>query len=130
VVQPSRAGCPHWDMLPAAAFLAATAGTNRAHNRARGLGEHRLPDEGSRGAWKLPQAMKFVEFAVDGGACRNDFLMPFPGGFCSTARSAIPLSGVHRHGGGVSRGAGGRVLENPGEIAVLRTSEKNLSFRR
>jgi glycerol kinase len=78
-------------MVPAFAGLAPRTGTVReapsshyeehyapAHCP-RGARGHRIPGQGLIGAFEQGSGKPFAGLKVDGGACRNDFLMQFQG---------------------------------------------------
>jgi len=117
-------GAPHWDMYARGGILGITRGTNRAHIVRAALESIAYQTKDLVGAVEAATGLKFVELRVDGGACRNDFLMQFQADLldCPVKRSRyLESTGM---GAGFLAGLAVGFWKTPGEIAALRTSEK------
>jgi glycerol kinase len=70
-------GAPHWDMHARGGVLGITRGTTRAHLVRAALESIAYQTRDLAGAFRDAARVRFEELRVDGGACRNDFLMQF-----------------------------------------------------
>ncbi|HPS94942.1 MAG TPA: glycerol kinase GlpK, partial [Deltaproteobacteria bacterium] len=70
-------GAPHWDMYARGAILGITRSTTRAHIVRAALEGIAFQVKDLVGAFEECTGAVFSELKVDGGACRNDFLMQF-----------------------------------------------------
>ena len=70
-------GAPHWDMYARGAILGITRSTTRAHIVRAALEGIAFQVKDLVGAFEECTGAAFSELKVDGGACRNDFLMQF-----------------------------------------------------
>jgi glycerol kinase len=70
-------GAPYWDMYARGGILGITRGTTRAHIVRAALEGIAFQVKDLTDAFETAAQMKFTELRVDGGACRNDFLMQF-----------------------------------------------------
>jgi len=70
-------GAPYWDMYARGGILGLTRSTTRAHIVRAALEGIAFQVKDLVGAFKSATGMRFTELRVDGGACRNDFLMQF-----------------------------------------------------
>ena len=70
-------GAPHWDMYARGGILGITRGTTRAHIVRAALESIAYQTRDLVGAMADATGMALSELRVDGGACRNDFLMQF-----------------------------------------------------
>ncbi len=70
-------GAPHWDMHARGGMLGITRGTTRAHVVRAALESIAYQTRDLVEAFRDAARTRFEELRVDGGACRNDFLMQF-----------------------------------------------------
>ncbi len=70
-------GAPHWDMYARGAILGLTRGTKKAHIVRAALEGIAYQVKDLVLAFEASTGKKFTGLRVDGGACRNDFLMQF-----------------------------------------------------
>ena len=70
-------GAPYWDMYARGGILGITRGTRRAHIVRAALESIAYQTRDLTGAIEAATGIPFTELRVDGGACRNDFLMQF-----------------------------------------------------
>jgi glycerol kinase len=70
-------GAPYWDMYARGGILGITRGTTRAHIIRAALEGIAFQVKDLIGAFENVSGEKFTELRVDGGACRNNFLMQF-----------------------------------------------------
>jgi glycerol kinase len=70
-------GAPYWDMYARGGILGLTRSTTRAHIVRAALEGIAYQVKDLVGAFEGATTMQFNELRVDGGACRNDFLMQF-----------------------------------------------------
>ena len=70
-------GAPYWDMYARGGMLGLTRSTTRAHIIRAALEGIAFQVKDLIGAFEASTQMEFKELRVDGGACKNDFLMQF-----------------------------------------------------
>jgi len=70
-------GAPHWDMYARGAVVGLTRSTTRAHIIRAALEGIAYQVKDLISAFEECTGEKFTDLKVDGGACRNDFLMQF-----------------------------------------------------
>lgn len=70
-------GAPHWDMYARGAIMGITRSTNKAHIIRAALEGIAYQVKDLIGAFEQSTGRSFTDLKVDGGACRNDFLMQF-----------------------------------------------------
>jgi glycerol kinase len=70
-------GAPYWDMYARGGILGITRGTTRAHIIRAALEGIAFQVKDLIGAFESVTGEKFTELRVDGGACKNNFLMQF-----------------------------------------------------
>ena len=70
-------GAPHWDMYARGGILGLSGGAGRAHIIRAALEGIAFQVKDLMGAFESAAGVRFGELRVDGGACRNDFLMQF-----------------------------------------------------
>lgn len=70
-------GAPYWDAKARGGLLGLTRGTTKAHVVRAALESLAYQTREVVDAMKRDSGMRVREFRVDGGACRNDFLMQF-----------------------------------------------------
>jgi glycerol kinase len=70
-------GAPHWDMYARGGVLGITRGTTRAHIVRAALEGIAFQVKDLMEAFENVAGFRLPELRVDGGACRNDFLMQF-----------------------------------------------------
>jgi glycerol kinase len=70
-------GAPHWDMYARGGILGITRSTTKAHIVRATLEGIAYQVKDLMSAFEASAQMEFKELRVDGGACRNDFLMQF-----------------------------------------------------
>jgi glycerol kinase len=117
-------GAPHWDMYARGGILGITRGTNRAHIVRAALESIAFQTGELTAAVQKATGHAFGELRVDGGACRNDFLMQFQADLlgCPINRSAqIESTGM---GAAFLAGRAVGVWKTPEALAALRTSDK------
>ena len=117
-------GAPHWDMYARGGILGITRGTSRAHIVRAALESIAFQTQDLTEAVEAATGLKFAELRVDGGACRNDFLMQFQADLlgCPVDRSRyLESTGM---GAAFLAGLAVGFWKSSAEIAALRTSEK------
>jgi glycerol kinase len=117
-------GAPHWDMYARGGILGITRGTRRAHIVRAALESIAFQTGELTAAVEKATGFKFTELRVDGGACRNDFLMQFQADLlgCPVNRSgAIESTGM---GAAFLAGRAVGFWPTAEAIAGLRSSEK------
>ena len=70
-------GAPHWDMYARGGIIGLSRGTGRGHIIRAALEGIAFQVKDLMGAFESLTGVGFDELRVDGGACRNDFLMQF-----------------------------------------------------
>jgi glycerol kinase len=117
-------GAPHWDMYARGGILGITRGAGRAHVVRAALESIAYQTCDLTGAIETATGMPFTELRVDGGACRNDFLMQFQADLlgCAVNRSRyLESTGM---GAAFLAGLAVGVWDSPEAVAALRTSER------
>ncbi len=117
-------GAPHWDMYARGGVFGITRGTNRAHIVRAALEGIAFQVKDLMGAFENVARMKFQELRVDGGACKNDFLMQFQADIlgCPINRSQyIESTGM---GAAFLAGLATEYWSSGSEIEELRKSDK------
>jgi glycerol kinase len=117
-------GAPHWDMYARGGILGITRGTTRAHIVRAALESIAYQTQELAEAVEAATGIKFAELRVDGGACRNDFLMQFQADMlgCPVDRSRyLESTGM---GAAFLAGVAVGFWKSAAEVAALRTSEK------
>jgi glycerol kinase len=117
-------GAPHWDMYARGGILGITRGTGRAHIVRAALESIAFQTGELTAAIENAARLKLSELRVDGGACRNDFLMQFQADLlgCPVDRSRyLESTGM---GAAFLAGLAVGVWKSAETIAALRTSEK------
>jgi glycerol kinase len=117
-------GAPHWDMYARGGILGITRGTTRAHIVRAALEGIAFQIKDLMGAFEKVARMRFQELRVDGGACRNDFLMQFQADIlgCPINRSRyIESTGM---GAAFLAGLATEFWSSSSEIENLRKSDK------
>ena len=117
-------GAPHWDMYARGGILGITRGTPRAHIVRAALEGIAFQIKDLMGAFEKVARMRFQELRVDGGACRNDFLMQFQADIlgCPINRSRyIESTGM---GAAFLAGLATEFWSSSSEIENLRKSDK------
>jgi glycerol kinase len=117
-------GAPYWDMYARGGILGITRGTKRAHIVRAALESIAYQTRDLAGAVESVTGLRFTELRVDGGACRNDFLMQFQADLldCPVNRSRYLESTAM--GAAFLAGLAVGFWKTPGEIAALRTADK------
>lgn len=117
-------GAPHWDMYARGGILGITRGTNRAHIVRAALESIAFQTGELTTAVENATGLKFTELRVDGGACRNDFLMQFQADLlgCPVNRASTLESTAM--GAAFLAGLGVGFWDSADDIAALRQSEK------
>lgn len=84
-------GAPYWDMYARGSILGLTRGTGRSHIIRAALEAIAYQTNDVLQAMAEDSGQKLTELKVDGGACRNDFLMQFQADIinCQVKRPAI-----------------------------------------
>jgi glycerol kinase len=117
-------GAPHWDMYARGGVFGITRGTTRAHIVRAALEGIAFQVKDLMGAFENVTRMKFQELRVDGGACKNDFLMQFQADIlgCPINRSQyIESTGM---GAAFLAGLATEYWSSGSEIEKLRKSDK------
>jgi glycerol kinase len=120
-------GAPYWDMYARGGILGITRGTQRAHIIRAALEGIAFQVKDLMGAFENVARMKFQELRVDGGACRNDFLMQFQADIldCPVNRSQhLESTGM---GAAFLAGLATGYWSSSTEIEALRRSDKIFS---
>jgi glycerol kinase len=117
-------GAPHWDMYARGGILGITRGTTRAHIVRAALESIAYQTRDLVGALADATGTALSELRVDGGACRNDFLMQFQADLlgCPVNRAGTLESTAM--GAAFLAGLGVGFWDSAGDIAALRQSEK------
>jgi glycerol kinase len=108
-------------------ILGITRGTGRAHVVRAALEAIAYQTRDLTGAIEAATGIPFTELRVDGGACRNDFLMQFQADLlgCPVSRSRyLESTGM---GAAFLAGLAVGVWGSSDEIATLRTSERTFA---
>ncbi len=117
-------GAPYWDMYARGGILGITRGTTRAHIIRAALEGIAFQVKDLIGAFESVSGEKFSELRVDGGACKNNFLMQFQAdtlGFPIDRSSYIESTGM---GAAFLAGLSTGFWPSSGDIKNLRKSEK------
>ena len=117
-------GSPHWDMYARGGVFGITRGTTRAHIVRAALEGIAFQVKDLMGAFENVTRVKFQELRVDGGACKNDFLMQFQADIlgCPINRSQyIESTGM---GAAFLAGLATEYWSSGSEIEELRKSDK------
>jgi glycerol kinase len=117
-------GAPHWDMYARGGVFGITRGTTRAHVVRAALEGIAFQVRDLMGAFENVTRMKFQELRVDGGACKNDFLMQFQADIlgCPINRSQyIESTGM---GAAFLAGLATEFWSSGSEVEELRKSDK------
>jgi glycerol kinase len=117
-------GAPHWDMYARGGILGITRGTTRAHIVRAALESIAYQTGDLTGAVEAATGRRFAELRVDGGACRNDFLMQFQADLldCPVNRSRyLESTGM---GAAFLAGLAVGVWDSGAQVAALRTPDK------
>jgi len=117
-------GAPHWDMYARGGVLGITRGTTRAHIVRAALEGIAFQVKDLMAAFEGVADVRLEELRVDGGACRNDFLMQFQADIlnCPINRSHyIESTGM---GAAFLAGLATGLWSSGREIEKLRRSEK------
>ena len=120
-------GAPYWDMYARGGILGITRGTRRAHIVRAALESIAYQTRDLTGAIEAAIGIPFTELRVDGGACRNDFLMQFQADLlgCPINRSRyLESTGM---GAAFLAGLAVGVWDSPEAVAALRTSERTFT---
>ena len=117
-------GAPHWDMYARGGIFGITRGTTRAHIVRAALEGIAFQVKDLMGAFENVAQVKFEELRVDGGACKNDFLMQFQADIlgCPINRSQyIESTGM---GAAFLAGLSTEFWSSSSEIEALRKADK------
>jgi glycerol kinase len=117
-------GAPYWDMYARGGIFGLTRGTTRAHIIRAALEGIAFQVKDLIGAFESAAGEKFTELRVDGGACKNNFLMQFQADIlgCTIDRSSyIESTGM---GAAFLAGIATGFWPSGDEIKNLRKSEK------
>jgi glycerol kinase len=120
-------GAPYWDMHARGGILGITRGTTRAHLVRAALESIAFQTRDLAAAFQAAAGRPFAGLRVDGGACRNDFLMQFQADIlgCPVERSAYLESTAM--GAAFLAGLGVGFWGSAEEIAGLRRAERVFS---
>ena len=117
-------GAPHWDMYARGGILGITRGTTHAHIVRAALEGIAFQVKDLMEAFENVANLRLQELRVDGGACRNDFLMQFQADIlnCAINRSQyIESTGM---GAAFLAGLATGLWSTGEEIEILRQSDK------
>ena len=117
-------GAPYWDMYARGAIMGITRSTTRAHIVRAALEGIAYQVKDLIGAFEQSTGLQFSDIKVDGGACRNDFLMQFQSDIlgCPVDRSThIESTGM---GAAYLAGIATGFWKPGSEIRVLRGSDR------
>jgi glycerol kinase len=117
-------GAPHWDMYARGGILGITRGTTRAHIVRAALESIAYQTRDLVGALAEATGMALSELRVDGGACRNDFLMQFQADLLGCPVNRANTLESTAMGAAFLAGLGIGFWDSAGDIAALRQSEK------
>jgi len=117
-------GAPYWDMYARGGILGITRGTTRAHIVRAALESIAYQTRDLVGALADATGITLSELRVDGGACRNDFLMQFQADLlgCPVNRAGTLESTAM--GAAFLAGLGVGFWDSADDLAALRQSEK------
>ena len=117
-------GAPYWDMYARGGILGLSRGAGRAHIVRAALEGIAFQVKDLMGAFESVAGVQFDELRVDGGACRNDFLMQFQADIlgCAINRSQyIESTGI---GAAFLAGLTTELWSSSAEIETLRKSDR------
>ena len=117
-------GAPHWDMYARGGILGITRGTTRAHIVRAALESIAYQTRDLMGALADATGMALSELRVDGGACRNDFLMQFQADLLGCPVNRANTLESTAMGAAFLAGLGVGFWDSADTIAALRQSEK------
>jgi glycerol kinase len=117
-------GAPHWDMYARGGILGITRGTTRAHIVRAALESIAYQTRDLVGALADATGMALSELRVDGGACRNDFLMQFQADLLDCPVNRADTLESTAMGAAFLAGLGIGFWDSADDIAALRQSEK------
>ena len=117
-------GAPHWDMYARGGILGITRGTTRAHIVRAALESIAYQTRDLVGALADATGMALRELRVDGGACRNDFLMQFQADLLGCPVNRADTLESTAMGAAFLAGLGVGFWDSADDIAALRQSEK------
>jgi glycerol kinase len=117
-------GAPHWDMYARGGILGITRGTTRAHIVRAALESIAHQTRDLVGALAEATGMALGELRVDGGACRNDFLMQFQADLLGCPVNRADCLESTAMGAAFLAGLGVGFWDSADDIAALRQSEK------
>ncbi|MCD6569234.1 MAG: glycerol kinase GlpK [Deltaproteobacteria bacterium] len=120
-------GAPHWDMYARGAILGLTRATKKEHIVRAALEGIAYQVKDLVKAFEASTGKKFTELRVDGGACKNDFLMQFQAdilGHPVDRSQYIESTGM---GAAFLAGIATEFWSPGGEIADLRRSQRIFS---
>ena len=117
-------GAPHWDMYARGGILGITRGTTRAHIVRAALESIAYQTRDLVGALADATGMALSELRVDGGACRNDFLMQFQADLLGCPVNRANTLESTAMGAAFLAGLGIGFWDSADDIAALRQSEK------
>jgi glycerol kinase len=117
-------GAPHWDMYARGGILGITRGTTRAHIVRAALESIAYQTRDLVVALADATGMALSELRVDGGACRNDFLMQFQADLLGCPVNRANTLESTAMGAAFLAGLGVGFWESADDIAALRQSEK------
>ncbi len=126
VVVPAFAGlgAPHWDMHARGGIFGITRGTTRAQIVRAALESIAYQTRDLAGAVAAATGVKFSELRVDGGACRNDFLMQFQADILDCAINRSRYLESTAMGAAFLAGLATGFWKTPEEIIALRSPDK------
>ncbi|MBI5581074.1 MAG: glycerol kinase GlpK [Deltaproteobacteria bacterium] len=117
-------GAPHWDMYARGAILGITRGTTRAHIVRAALESIAYQTRDLVGALADAAGIALSELRVDGGACRNDFLMQFQADLLGCPVNRANTLESTAMGAAFLAGLGVGFWDSADDIAALRQTEK------
>jgi glycerol kinase len=117
-------GAPHWDMYARGGILGITRGTTRAHIVRAALESIAYQTRDLVGALADATGITLSELRVDGGACRNDFLMQFQADLLGCPVNRANTLESTAMGAAFLAGLGVGFWDSADDLAALRQSEK------
>ncbi len=117
-------GAPYWDMEARGALVGLTRGANRKHVVRATLESLAYQTKDVCDAMIADAGLSLKELRVDGGACRNDFLMQFQADILGVAVDRPNVIETTALGAAFLAGLGSGFWSSPSEVAGVRSTDR------
>ncbi len=117
-------GAPYWDMGARGALVGLTRGANRKHVVRATLESLAYQTKDVCDAMIADAGLDLKELRVDGGACRNDFLMQFQADVLGVAVDRPTVIETTALGAAFLAGLGSGFWKSPSEVAGVRETHR------